>query len=92
MHFGMLAHAPLLFWLGFAITLVLPFHLPRFGMTVGALGTLAGSLFCMNDSADELARVIAHQLGTGALVVSGLWLLTACAGAVRGGRVTAAAV
>jgi hypothetical protein len=92
MQFGMLAHAPLLVWLGLAITLVFPFHLPRFGMVVGALGTLAGALWCSNASTDQFARVIAHQLGTATLVVSGLWLVTACAGAVRGGRVTAAAV
>jgi len=91
MHFGMLAQLPLLVWLGIAATLVLPFFLPRFGMVIGVVGTIVGAVFCSNASNDEFARVIAHELGTAALMLSGLWLIVSCAGTIRG-RVPAAAV
>jgi hypothetical protein len=91
MEFGMVVHAPLLFWIGFAATLVLPFGLPRFGMVVGAIGTAIGAVFCANTNADVFARLITHELGTAALILSGLWLVTACVASIHRSRVRAVA-
>lgn len=84
MEFGIVANAPLLFWAGFAVSLILPFHLPRFGLVIGTIATVFGTVLCLNQNADAFAFHITRELGTAVLVCAGMWLFTACAALVLG--------
>src|SRR5688572_29187614 len=81
MDFGLVAKLPWLFWLGAAVTLFVPYKLPRFGVVLAVIVSIPGVAMMFDTGVRWVA--LFNQIGTLLFLLGSLWIFAAAIGFSR---------